>query len=105
LHFWYFKTQSKQSKQSKAQSKTQHSSSHHGPKMTSPIRASTISHLKQQIGSKLKKLRAVLENPKKNFVVMAGQMLHNRHRHTRSHSHSQKSPNKRNYTRKVRSAL
>jgi hypothetical protein len=102
-HFVSSKTQSKQSKQSKAQSKTQHSSSHHGPKMTSPIRASTVSHLKQQIGSKLKKLRAVLENPKKNFVVMAGRMLHNRHRHTQSHS--QKSPNKHNYTRKVRSAL
>ena len=109
LHFGSPKTHSKQSnqsKQSKAQSKAQSKTqSYHRPKMTSPIRASTVSHLKQQIGSKLKKLRAVLENPKKNFVVMTGRMLHNQRRRTRSHSHSQNAPNKRSYTRKVRSAI
>jgi hypothetical protein len=85
--------------QPKVKSKTQYSQR---SKITSPIRAYTlsISHLKQQIGSKLKKMRAVLKNPKKNFVVMSGPMRTQR----RAHSHSQKSPNKRSYTRKVRSA-
>jgi hypothetical protein len=84
----------------KVQSKTQYSQR---SKITSPIRAYTlsISHLKQQIGSKLKKMRAVLKNPKKNLVVMSGPM---RTQRRRAHSHSQKSPNKRSYTRKVRSA-
>ena len=83
----------------KVKSNTQYSS--HRSKIASPIRAYTISHLKQQIGSKVKKIRAVLKNPKKNIVVMSGPM---RTQRRRAHSHSQKSPNKRSYTRKVRSA-
>jgi hypothetical protein len=81
-------------------SKTQYS---HRSKITSPLRAYTLSitHLKQQISSKVKKIRAVLNNPKKNLIVMSGPMITQRRR---AHSHSQKSPNKRNYTRKVRSA-
>jgi hypothetical protein len=80
------------------QSKTQYS---HRSKMASPIRAYTISisHMKQQIGSKLEKIRAVLKNPKKNFVVMSGPRTR-----SRSHSHTQYAPKKRSYTRKVRSA-
>jgi hypothetical protein len=87
---------------SKVQSKTQYSSSQRS-KMMSPIRASTlsISHLKQQIGSKLKKIRAVLKNPKKNVVVMLGQKI----KRTRSHSHTHHAPKKRGHTRKVRSAI
>ena len=81
------------------QSKTQHS---HRSKMASPIRAYTISisHLKQQIGSKLEKIRAVLKNPKKNFVVMSGPRTR-----SRSHSHTQYAPKKRSQTRKVRSTV
>jgi hypothetical protein len=104
LQFGYPNTQLKlQSKlQSKVQSKTQYS---HRSKMASPIRASTlsISHLKQQFGSKVKKIRAVLKNPKKNFVVMAGRLL--TQRRARSHSHTQYAPKKRSHTRKVRSAV
>jgi hypothetical protein len=87
----------------KPQSKTQYS---HRSKMASPIRGSStlsISHLKQQIGSKLKKIRAILKNPKKNFVVMAGRLL--TQRRARSHSHTQYAPKKRSHTRKVRSAV
>jgi hypothetical protein len=89
--------------QSKVQSKTQHSSSHRS-KIASPLRASTlsISHMKQQIGSKLKKIRAVLKNPKKNFVVMSGPRTRSR---SRSHSHTQYALKKRSQTRKVRSAI
>ena len=88
----------------KVKSKTQYSS--HRSKIASPIRAYTlsISHLKQQIGSKVKKIRAVLKNPKQNIVVMSGPMRTQRRRRAHSQSHSQKSPNKRSYTRKVRSA-
>jgi hypothetical protein len=87
----------------KTQSKTQYSQR---SKMASPIRRSStlsISHLKQQIGSKLKKIRAILKNPKKNFVVMAGRLL--TQRRARSHSHTQYAPKKRSHTRKVRSAV
>jgi hypothetical protein len=81
------------------QSKTQYS---HRSKMASPIRAYTISisHMKQQIGSKLEKIRAVLKNPKKNFVVMSGPRTR-----SRSHSHTQYAPKKRSQTRKVRSTV
>ena len=88
---------------SNPRSKTQYSQR---SKMASPIRASStlsISHLKQQIGSKLKKIRAVLKNPKKNFVVMSGRLL--TQRRARSHSHTQYAPKKRSHTRKVRSAI
>jgi hypothetical protein len=87
----------------KPQSKTQYSQR---SKMASPVRASStlsISHLKQQIGSKLKKIRAILKNPKKNFVVMSGRLL--TQRRARSHSHTQYAPKKRSHTRKVRSAV
>jgi len=87
----------------KPQSKTQYSQR---SKMASPIRGSStlsISHLKQQIGSKLKKIRAILKNPKKNFVVMAGRLL--TQRRARSHSHTKYAPKKRSHTRKVRSAV
>ena len=95
--------QLKQLKQLKPQSKTQYS---YRSKIASPIRASTlsISHLKQQIGSKLKKLRAVLKNPKKNFVVMSGR-LNATQRRARSHSYTQYASKKRSHTRKVRSAV
>jgi hypothetical protein len=76
--------------------------------MASPIRAYTlsISHLKQQIGSKLKKIRAVLKNPKQNIVVMSGPMRTQRQRRrAHSHSHTQYAPKKRSHTRKVRSAI
>jgi hypothetical protein len=91
----------------KPQSKTQYSSSSHRSKMASPIRASTlsISHLKQQFGSKVKKIRAVLKNPKKNLVVMSGPMITITQRRARSHSHTQYAPKKRSHTRKVRSAI
>jgi hypothetical protein len=88
---------------SNPRSKTQYSQR---SKMASPIRASStlsISHLKQQIGSKLKKIRAVLKNPKKNFVVMSGRLLNATQR--RAHSHTQYAPKKRSHTRKVRSAI
>ena len=96
---------SKVSKVSNA-SRTQHVSSHR-PKITSSIRASTvsISNLKQQISSKMKQIRAVLENPKKNVVVMSGRMLNATQRRARSHSHTHHAPKKRRYTRKVRSAI
>lgn len=87
----------------KPQSKTQYSQR---SKMASPIRRSStlsVSHLKQQIGSKLKKIRAILKNPKKNFVVMAGRLL--TQRRARSHSHTKYAPKKRSHTRKVRSAV
>ena len=90
---------------SNPRSKTQYSQ-RFKMKMASPIRASStlsISHLKQQIGSKLKKIRAILKNPKKNFVVMAGRLL--TQRRARSHSHTQYAPKKRSHTRKVRSAV
>ena len=91
--------------QSKVQSKTQHSSSHRS-KIPSPIRASTlsISHLKQQFGSKVRKIRAVLKNPKKNLVVMSGPMITITQRR-RAHSYTQYAPKKRSHTRKVRSAI
>lgn len=84
-----------------AQSKTQHS---HRSKMASPIRASTISisHMKQQIGSKLEKIRAVLNNPKKNLLVMSGPTTQRR---AHSYSHTQYAPRKRSQTRKVRSTV
>ena len=87
----------------KVKSKTQYSPQR--SKMASPIRAYTlsISHLKQQIGSKLKKIRAVLQNPKQNMVVMSGPMRTQRRR-AHSHSHTQYAPKKRSYTRKVLSA-
>ena len=87
----------------KVKSKTQYSPQR--SKMASPIRAYTlsISHLKQQISLKVKKIRAVLKNPKKNLVVMSGPMLTQRRR-AHSHSHTQYAPKKRSYTRKVRSA-
>jgi len=92
---------SNSSKASKA-SRTQHVSSHR-PKITFSARASTasISNLKQQISSKMNQIRAVLENPKKNVVVMSGRML----TRARSHSHTHHAPKKRRYTRKVRSAI
>jgi hypothetical protein len=82
---------------SKTHSKTQYSPSH---RSAPPIRASTISHLKQQISSKLKQLRAVLQNPEKNVVVVAGKP-----RRTRSHSHTKisRKSSASKYTRKVRS--
>ena len=89
----------------KPQSKTQYS---HRSKMASPVRASStlsISHLKQQFGSKLKKIRAILKNPKKNFVVMSGRLLNATQRRARSHSHTKYAPKKRSHTRKVRSAV
>jgi hypothetical protein len=81
----------------KTHSKTQYSPSH---RSAPPIRASTISHLKQQISSKLKQLRAVLQNPEKNVVVMAGKP-----RRTRSHSHTKisRKSSASKHTRKVRS--
>jgi hypothetical protein len=84
-----------------AQSKTQHS---HRSKMASHIRASTISisHMKQQIGSKLEKIRAVLNNPKKNLLVMSGPTTQRR---AHSYSHTQYAPRKRSQTRKVRSTV
>ena len=90
----------------KVKSKTQYSPQR--SKMASPIRAYTlsISHLKQQIGSKLKKIRAVLKNPKQNIVVMSGPMRTQRQRRrAHSHSHTQYAPKKRSHTRKVRSAI
>ena len=106
------KTQTQTHTQLKSKSKTQYSSAYRS-KIASPIRASTvsISHLKQQIGSKLKKIRAVLKNPKKNFVVMSGPRTRSRS-HSRSHSHSytQNASKKRSRgrgrgrSRKVRSA-
>jgi hypothetical protein len=89
---------------SNPRSKTQYSQR---SKMASHIRASStlsISHLKQQIGSKLKKIRAVLKNPKQNMVVMSGPMRTQRRR-AHSHSHTQYAPKKRSHTRKVRSAI
>ena len=97
------KVLSPQPQQLKPQSKTQYS---HRSKMASPIRGSStlsISHLKQQFGSKLKKIRAILKNPKKNFVVMSGRLL--TQRRARSHSHTQYARKKRSHTRKVRSAV
>ena len=97
-------TQTQPQTQLKSKSKTQYSSAYRS-KLASPIRASTvsISHLKQQIGSKLKKIRAVLKNPKKNFVVMSGPRTR-----SRSHSHTQNASKKRSRghsrSRKVRSA-
>ena len=88
----------------KVKSKTQYSQR---SKMASPIRAYTlsISHLKQQIGSKLKKIRAVLKNPKQNMVVMSGPLRTQRQRRrAHSHSHTQDALKKRGHTRKVRSA-
>ena len=60
----------------------------------------SVSHLKKQISSKLKQLRAVFENPEKNVVVMAGKP-----RRTRSHSHTKisRKSSASKYTRKVRS--
>ena len=85
----------------KVHPKTQYSP--HRSKIASPIRAYTISHLKQQIGSKVKKIRAVLKNPKQNIVVMSGPMRTQRRR--APHSHTQYAPKKRSHTRKVRSAI
>jgi len=92
--------------QLKSKSKTQHSSAS-SKKIASPIRASTvsISHLKQQIGSKLKKIRAVLKNPKKNFVVMSGPRTRSRsHSHSYTQNASKTRSRSRTRTRKVRSA-
>jgi len=88
-----------------APSKLSKSKTHaHSPykKISFGRRSSTtsVSHLKQQISSKLKQLRAVLQNPEKNVVVMAGKP-----RRTRSHSHTKisRKSSASKYTRKVRS--
>jgi hypothetical protein len=58
--------------------------------------------MKQQIGSKLEKIRAVLNNPKKNLLVMSGPTTQRR---AHSYSHTQYAPRKRSQTRKVRSTV
>ena len=102
--FGFPKTSKAKAAQLKAvstQSKTQHSQR---SKMASHIRAYTISisHMKQQIGSKLEKIRAVLNNPKKNLLVMSGPTTQRR---AHSYSHTQYAPRKRSQTRKVRSTV
>ena len=95
------KAKAAQLKAVSTQSKTQHSQR---SKMASHIRAYTISisHMKQQIGSKLEKIRAVLNNPKKNLLVMSGPTTQRR---AHSYSHTQYAPRKRSQTRKVRSTV
>jgi hypothetical protein len=102
--FGFPKTSKAKAAQLKAvstQSKTQHSQR---SKMASHIRAYTISisHMKQQIGSKLEKIRAVLNNPKKNLLVLSGPTTQRR---AHSYSHTQYAPRKRSQTRKVRSTV
>jgi hypothetical protein len=107
LHFGSSPKTPKIKTQLKSKSKTQHSSASSSSKKIaspiSPIRASTVSitHMKQQIGSKLKKIRAVLKNPKKNFVVMSGPRTRSR---SQSYTQNASKTRSRSRTRKVRSA-
>lgn len=97
---------SKSSKSSKSQTQSSKSQTQSSKSKTqsSARRSSTtsVSHLKQQIISKINQLRTVLENPKKNVIVVAGKIIRTPRR-TRSHTQFSRKSSASKYTRKVRS--